>query len=146
MRHSGNCLLLSLLVAVGTTAFSQSTTQSIQGLVTDSSGSFIAGANITAINQGTNISLSVTSNETGNYTFPLLPVGNYTVRCEKPGFRVDVVKELRLETAAQVRQDFKLDVGSVSESIEVTTKLHTFDVFVNSIQLVAVPPPSMLYI
>ncbi len=119
MKYSGNLLLLSLLVALGTTAFSQSATQSIQGRVTDSTGAVVAAANVTATNQGTNISLTLTSNETGNYTFPLLPVGDYTVRCEKQGFKSGVVKGLRLETAAQVRQDFKLDIGNVSESIEV---------------------------
>jgi len=119
MTLSSKFHLLPLLVAAGAPAFSQSATQSIQGLVTDSTGAFVAGANITATNQGTNIALTTTSNETGNFTFPLLPVGDYTVRCERPGFKAGLVRGLRLETAAQVRQDFKLDVGSVTESIEV---------------------------
>jgi hypothetical protein len=119
MTQCSTLLRLSLLFAAGMAAFSQSTTQLIQGLITDSTGSAVAGATVTATNQGTNVATTVTSNETGNYTFPLLPVGDYTVRCEKQGFRAGLVKNLRLETAAQVRQDFKLDVGSVTESIEV---------------------------
>ncbi len=112
-------LFIPLLAVCGVLAYGQSTTQSIQGLVTDSTGSTVAGANITVTNLGTNVSQTTISNETGNYTFPLLPVGNYSVRCEKDGFRAGVVRDLRVETAAQVRQDFRLDVGSVSESIEV---------------------------
>ena len=125
MKHSSRFLVFPLLAMFGSAAFSQSATQSIQGLVTDSSGSFVAGASITATNQGTNVALTVVTNETGNYTFPLLPVGDYTVRCERSGFKAGLVKGLRLETAAQVRQDFKLDVGSVSESIEVVANAVT---------------------
>jgi len=125
MANRSKIVLLSMFIAAVGAGYGQSTTQSIQGLVTDSTGSFVAGAAITATNQGTNISLSITTNETGNYTFPLLPVGDYSVRCEKPGFKAGLVKSLRLETAAQVRQDFKLDVGSVSESIEVVANAVT---------------------
>lgn len=116
---------LLLYTAIGVCAYSQSNTQSIQGLVTDSTGSAIVGANIIATNQGTNVALTATTNETGNYSFPLLPVGDYTLRCERQGFRAGVVKGLRLETAAQVRHDFKLDVGSVAESIEVVANAVT---------------------
>ena len=61
-------VLLSMFIAAVGAGYGQSTTQSIQGLVTDSTGSFVAGAAITATNQGTNISLSITTNETGTYT------------------------------------------------------------------------------
>lgn len=54
-----------LFVAVANLVFSQSTTQSIQGLVTDSSGAVIAGAKVTAQNTATGISRSVLTNSTG---------------------------------------------------------------------------------
>ncbi len=115
------------LIVVGGMAglFAQSTTQSIQGLVTDSTGASISGAKVTATNEGTQVALTTTTNPTGNYTFPLVPVGDYTVKCELQGFKSEVVKGLRLETAAQVRQDFRLDVGSVTESIEVVANAVT---------------------
>lgn len=119
MPHFRRVLPLLVLMAAGLAVFGQSTTQSIQGLVTDSSGAFVAGANVTAVNQATNVTFTTTTNQTGNYTFPLLPVGDYTVRCERTGFRTGVTRNLRLETAAQFRQDFRLDVGNVTESIEV---------------------------
>ncbi len=114
-----------LLSAFGVMLFAQSTTQSVQGLVTDSSGAAIAGAKVIVTNEGTNVALTTTANDTGNYTFPLLQVGNYTIRCEVQGFKAEVVRNVRLETAAQVRQDFKLDVGSVAESIEVAASAVT---------------------
>src|SRR6185503_13537549 len=111
---------MAMLMAGASGLVAQSTTQSVQGLVTDSSGAVIAGAMVTLTNQGTNVSVTTTSNETGNYSFPLVSVGDYTVKCEMQGFKAEVVRNLRLETAAQVRQDFKLDVGAVTESVEVS--------------------------
>lgn len=98
----------------------QSTTQSIQGLVTDASGAIIAGAKITITNEGTGVSSTVQTNATGNYTLPLVPVGNYDLRCEMQGFKTETVKGLRVETAAQVRQNFQMQVGEVTETIEVS--------------------------
>ena len=113
---------MRVLLAFLLTAFfasAQSTTQSIEGIVSDNTGAVIAGAKVTVTNVGTNVSLTTTSNSTGNYTFPLIQVGDYSVRCEMKGFKVEIVKNLRVETAAQARQDFRLDVGAVTESIEV---------------------------
>ncbi|MFN7647871.1 MAG: TonB-dependent receptor domain-containing protein [Acidobacteriota bacterium] len=97
----------------------QSTTQTIQGLITDTSGAVVGGAKVTIKNVGTGVTLNTTSNATGNYTFPLVQVGNYDVKVEMQGFKSGATKNLRVETAAQVRQDFQLDVGSVTETIEV---------------------------
>ncbi|MFN7920006.1 MAG: carboxypeptidase-like regulatory domain-containing protein [Bryobacteraceae bacterium] len=100
-------------------AWGQSTTQTVQGLVTDTTGAVVNGAKVTLTNLGTNVAANTTTNETGNYTFPLVLVGNYDVKVEMQGFKSETARNIRVETAAQVRQDFKLDVGSVSESIEV---------------------------
>ncbi|MCC6344892.1 MAG: carboxypeptidase regulatory-like domain-containing protein, partial [Bryobacterales bacterium] len=108
-RLKVSSLLVFVLSAV--CLFGQSTTQTIQGIVTDTTGASIAGAKVTATNQGTNVSQSTTTNESGNYTFPLVPVGDYTVKCEVTGFKTESVRNIRVETAAQVRQDFKLTVG-----------------------------------
>src|SRR3954447_587673 len=94
----------------------QSTTQSVLGLVVDATGAVVQGATVTLTNIGTNVVLTTTTNETGNYTFPPVPVGNYDVRVETPGFKVETVRNMRVETAAQVRQDFTLVVGNVAES------------------------------
>src|SRR5437870_8091901 len=113
LRAVGTMLALSV-------AFAQSTTQSVLGLVTDSSGAIIQGAKVTLTNTGTNVVLTTTTNETGNYSFPLLQVGDYSVRVEAQGFKSEVVRGIRVETALQSRQDVRLDVGSVVESVEVS--------------------------
>jgi hypothetical protein len=110
---------LLLVAATVSICAAQSTTQTVLGLVTDTTGAVITGAKVTLTNLATNVTATTTTNETGNYTFPLVQVGNYDVRVEMQGFKSEVARNVRVETAAQVRQDFKLDVGAVTESIEV---------------------------
>src|SRR5262245_23494782 len=112
------CLLaLSILNA---TPLSAQATQSIQGLVTDSSGAIIAGAKVTITNEAMGVSQSVQTNETGNFNFPTVLVGNYDIKCEIQGFKSETVKALRVETGAQVRQNFQLQVGELTETVEVS--------------------------
>jgi hypothetical protein len=113
-------LQLAMLGLTSVGAVAQSTTQKIQGLVTDPSGAVIAGAKVTIINEGTGVVNSVLTNETGNYSFPLVPVGNYDLKCEMQGFKTETVKALRVETAAQVRQNFVMQVGEITETVEVS--------------------------
>jgi hypothetical protein len=115
MRYAVTGLLLGVTLIWG-----QSTTQSVQGLVTDSSGAIVSGARVTLTNEATGVSNTVTTNETGNYTFPLVPVGNYAMRVEMSGFKTEAVRSLRVETAAQVRQNFELQVGQLAETVEVS--------------------------
>src|SRR5882724_7217346 len=99
MTRGSRSLLPFLAIATcmtgGSWLFAQSTTQSLQGLVTDNSGAVITGAKVTLTNQGTNVSVTTNTNETGNYSFPLVAVGDYTVKCEMQGFKTEVAKNLR---------------------------------------------------
>src|SRR3954469_12052359 len=103
----------------------QSATQSIEGLVADTSGAVIASAKVTITNTGTGVTSTVFTNSTGNYTFPLVPIGNYDVKAEMAGFKVEEIRGLRVETAAQLRQDFQLQIGAVSETVEVAASAVT---------------------
>ncbi|HKA01290.1 MAG TPA: carboxypeptidase-like regulatory domain-containing protein [Candidatus Solibacter sp.] len=86
----------------------------------DSSGAVIAGATVTAINAGTNGSRTVTTNEAGAYSFPSLPPGIYSVKVEKQGFKNVVRSQIELQVQLAARVDFELQVGQVSESIDVS--------------------------
>ncbi len=119
MRHSLRSVGLFALLGAGL-VFAQSQTQSIQGLVTDASGAVVSGAKVSYTNDATGVSGTALTNDTGNYSFQLVPVGNYGLKVEMQGFKAEAVKGLRVETAAQVRQDFKLQVGNVAESVEVS--------------------------
>jgi hypothetical protein len=79
-------------LAVCLIAMAQSTTQSIQGLVTDSSGAVVVGARVTLTNEDTGVSRTAVTNNTGNYSFPLVTVGRYDLKIEMAGFKTDQVK------------------------------------------------------
>ncbi|MBI3281704.1 MAG: TonB-dependent receptor, partial [Acidobacteria bacterium] len=82
----------------------------------------VKGAKVTATERATGVVRAVETNETGNYSLPLLPVGNYDLRVELEGFKTELVSDIRVETAAQVRQNFRLEVGSVTESVQVSAQ------------------------
>ena len=112
------CVLVSVLL-LSQAAFGQ-TFGSISGEAHDTTGAIITGARMTAINIGTNASRTVTTNDAGGYSFPSLPPGIYTVKVEKPGFKTVVRNQIELQVQLAARVDFEMQVGQVSESIEVS--------------------------
>ena len=117
--------LLTAAVLVPAFLAAQSTTQSIEGIVTDTTGAVVANARVTITNVATSVTSTVLTNAAGNYTFPLVPVGNYNVKAELQGFKSEEVRGVRVETAAQVRQDFQLQVGAITETVEVAASAVT---------------------
>ena len=91
----------------------------ITGDVKDASGALIPGATVTVTNTGTNAARESTSNEAGAYSFPALPPGPYIVKSELQGFRT-VTQEVHLQIEAVVRVNFTMEIGTLSETAEVT--------------------------
>ncbi len=113
------CLLGVCLLAP--VALAQTTNASIVGLVTDSSGGAIPGATVTVTNTATLVVRTVTTNEVGAYNLtPLIP-GTYEVKAGSSGFKTDVHSNVILQTGAVMKVDFKLEVGAVTETIEVSS-------------------------
>src|SRR5687767_271116 len=111
------CVLLCLLSAM---AFAQTITGSVTGTVTDASGAAMANVKVTATNTGTGIANTTQTNASGIYNFPFLPVGEYNVAAENQGFKKAVIGPFRLEVNQTARLDVKLEVGDISQSVEVT--------------------------
>lgn len=111
-------LSIVLLFAPGL-VIAQSVAGSITGLVSDETGGALPGVTITATNQGTSVGYTAVSNEAGNYTIPVVPVGTYIVRAELSGFRTTTTPAFRVEAKQIARLDFKLTVGGVQETVEV---------------------------
>src|SRR5262249_41682392 len=126
-------LLLVCLLAVAMTAWSQTATGTIVGTVTDHSGAVIANAKVTVINAGTNAKTEVLTNAEGDYTAPLLPPGTYTVAVSAPGFKTLDQKGVRLQVQQQARVDIVLQVGAVSDSVEVTADAAVVEATTSSI-------------
>lgn len=108
-----------LLMLLALPSFGQ-TFGDISGLVTDSSGAAVVGANVAATNPQTNVTRTTISNNTGNYSFPSMPPGLYDIKAEKQGFQSTVRTAVQLQVQQAARIDFQLNVGSVTETVEVT--------------------------
>lgn len=100
-------------------AQAQVITGTILGTVSDPSGAGLAGARITIHNSGTNIDTKGKTSSGGDYVVPLLPTGTYDVVIEADGFKSYRKVGIPLRVDEKIRVDARLDVGQVSESVEV---------------------------
>ena len=105
------------LVALPLSLSSQSFTGAILGSVKDSSGSGVPGAAVAIVNVGTNARTEVRSNDTGDYSAPLLQPGLYRVEASAGGFKKFLLDGITLQVQQQARVDIMLTVGDVSESV-----------------------------
>ena len=108
------CLIISLAPLSA-----QTTTGSIVGTVTDPSSAVIGGANITVTNMDTNISVKTTTDQAGNYVVTPLAIGRYSVTVEAAGFKKSVRSDITLNVQDRIRVDAALEVGAVSDTVEV---------------------------
>ena len=83
---------LTLFFLIAVAAMAQTASTQILGLVTDATGAVVPNAVVTARRAETGDVRSTTSNETGNYIFPLIDSGSYEVTCAAAGFKTDVLK------------------------------------------------------
>jgi hypothetical protein len=93
----------------------------ITGEIRDSSGGVIPGATVTVRNQSTNAIRTAVSNNAGVYSFPVLQPGTYEVKAELQGFRA-VAREVDLQVQQTARINFTLDVGQITELMEVSAQ------------------------
>ncbi|HWQ53028.1 MAG TPA: TonB-dependent receptor [Bryobacteraceae bacterium] len=101
-------------------AFGQETSAGITGRVTDPSGGAMAGASVTAKDLQRGTAWPTKTNEDGIYAFPRVPVGTYELRIEAPGFKTFVKSDIQLEINQRARVDAPMEVGAVTESVQVT--------------------------
>jgi hypothetical protein len=101
-------------------AFAQANTGRISGTVTDSTSAVVPGATVTVTNEETHLQTKATTDSAGYYLAINLPVGSYNVSVEAKGFRKASRNGFSLDNAARLTVDFKLEIGGVSETVEVT--------------------------
>ena len=95
-------------------------TGKIVGSVLDPSGAPIAGAKVTVINEGTAESRAAVTDETGTFTFPILAVGNYTIKAESAGFEGYEQKGIVLQVDQNITVNAHMKVGSNTEVVSVS--------------------------
>src|SRR5207249_9029127 len=112
-------LVPALSVVTCATAAGQGATAQISGTVKDQSGAVLPGAEITAAQTETGRARMTVTNETGAFALPSLPLGPYRVEATLPGFRTFVQTGIVLQVDGTVTISAVMEVGQVSESVEV---------------------------
>jgi len=149
----GTALLVVVLLASAGMAFGQDVTATITGTITDSTGAAIAGATVTAKSVERGTTFTGTTNDLGLYRITQLPVGNYELRIEKPGFQSAVHPSFTLALNQIARVDIELKVGQVSDTVEVTagapilkTEATQIDTIINGATNEALPLATRNYV
>lgn len=114
---------LVFLLTLAVSAWAQLNRGSITGSVTDPSGAAVAGAKVLARNEGTNGVTDTVANESGQYNFPNLPTGLYTITVESSNFKKAERKAVELGVSQVARVDVTLEVGSVAETVTVAAEV-----------------------
>ncbi len=94
----------------------------VTGTVTDATDALIPGVELTLRNAATNITFQATSNTAGAYTFPLLQPGTYRLEARKAGFKPAAFDGIVVQTGATVGVNVRLEVGDMTQSVEVTAE------------------------
>ncbi len=113
-------LLMSLLFCALSLFAQVNATGTFLGQVTDSRGASFANAQVKVVGQQTGISVTKQTSVGGYYSVPLLKPGIYSIEVSAPGFATMIRKDLVLEIQQTIRQDFRLQVGRVSQEVMVT--------------------------
>ncbi len=120
MKPFARCPHLLLLILLASAALLPGQTLgTMSGLVSDSTGAVMPGAQVTVRNMETNIVRTVTTNESGIYNVPALNPGVYEVRVENTGFKSANRSNIELQVQQTARVDFNLEIGQVTETVEV---------------------------
>jgi hypothetical protein len=113
-----SCSLAALFAAC--TLHAQVATGTIAGVVEDSSGALVPAATVTALHLATGDARSATANERGEFNLPYVRIGEYSVSAEAPGFKRKTLSGIVLRVDLTVNLRVSLDVGAVTETVEVT--------------------------
>jgi hypothetical protein len=100
-------------------AHAQALRGTLLGTVTDQSGAALPGATVLITETRTNVSRDTVTNTTGNYTFPNLLEGVYSVKAELSGFKTTLRDNIRIAVNTSIRIDLQLTVGALAETVTV---------------------------
>lgn len=124
------CFVLSSLV------LAQGTGGRILGRVADPSGAVLAGVKVAATNEATGVKHDTVSNDSGDYAFPDLPIGTYSLTFDLTGFKKALRKSVTLDLNEVITLNMALQLGAAQETVDVTSEAPLVDI--SSTQLGAV--------
>src|SRR5688572_23723020 len=119
--------LALLTISTAVPVFAQFETSSLLGTVKDQSGATVADAMVTLTNTETGVSQMKTTDAAGAFEFFTVRIGTYLVTAEKAGFAVALTDNVQVTVGTRQRVDLTLQVGELTERVEVTatTRLET---------------------
>ena len=94
---------------------------SIAGQVVDATGAVVPNASVVAVQSLTNQQWKTVTDGLGSYIFPNLPVGTYTLTAQTTGFSTEQINAIPLNVGDQLRQNFTLKPGAVTDTVQVTS-------------------------
>src|SRR5215472_14969535 len=125
LMTKGSCMLFRIALCAGlcltANLNAQVATGTIGGVVEDATGALVPNAQITIVHVATAESRSTRSNERGEFSLPYVRIGQYTVTAEAGGFKKETLTGIELKVDQTVNLRMRLEVGGVSESVEVTS-------------------------
>jgi hypothetical protein len=119
-RFGPPLFVLLILVFARNLAAQGMGTGTITGTVVDPSNATVGGASITAVDLNTRRSQAATTNDQGNYVFANMPIGQYEIAAQHPGFTKVVQQSVRVNADSTTAVNISLRVGASQESITVT--------------------------
>jgi hypothetical protein len=120
------CVLL-LVSLSSPVLYAQNVFASITGTISDESGAVVPRAKVSVVNTDTGLSREVTVDERGDYLLAQLPEGKYTLSAEIQGFRKEQRAGIVLQVNQRAREDIRLKVGAITETMEVTAGAASVD-------------------
>jgi hypothetical protein len=121
------CLAVAVSLVVPPLSFAQGTGGRVLGRVADPSGAVLSGVKVTAVNEATGVARDAQTGDSGDYVFPDLPVGTYTLNFELTGFKKDVRKGLALDVNQVITLNMTMQLGGAQEVVDVTSEAPLVD-------------------
>jgi hypothetical protein len=115
------CALFAFVAIFSNVGAQTGNTGALTGVVSDTNGAIVSGAQIKVTNEATGEERTVVTSETGSYTVPVLLPGSYRVEFSATGFKKSIKPALRVNVTETTRLDVQLEVGSVAEQVTVTS-------------------------
>jgi Carboxypeptidase regulatory-like domain/TonB dependent receptor/TonB-dependent Receptor Plug Domain len=120
VRNTALVVMLLWMICMAVPGIAQVDTGTLVGTITDASGAVVAGAMVTATEIDTATKTSAKTDSDGSFTLRPLKIGRYSVSAEATGFQKEIRQNIVLDVQQTIRLDFKLQVGSVTQTTQVS--------------------------
>ena len=113
-------LLFLALLLFAAPASAQFDTAQVSGVIQDGTGGVLPGVDVALVATGTGLERRTVSNESGLYTFPNVPVGDYRINATLSGFKPVARTGVRVNAGVNIRVDIQLELGGLTETVQVS--------------------------